>query len=151
MGGSLRAPPPSSATQYFVADAEREVRVVIEEERGDVVVVDEEQDVGLLLGQPLLHRLVAGEDGRPHRVLLLVRIEREADGGGVRGGDAADDRGHGLLRRRRRPEYAAVPPALAREGRIFRVRSALAPEWERRESNRLIPRIPGTGRARARG
>ena len=35
--------------RVLLADAEREVRVVVEEERGDVVVVDEEQHVGLLL------------------------------------------------------------------------------------------------------
>ena len=67
----------------LLADAQREVRVVVEEERGDVVVVDEEQHVGLLLGEPSLDRLVAGKDGRPHRILLLLRVEREADGGRV--------------------------------------------------------------------
>ena len=39
-GGSARGPPPSSAGAYDVADAERELRVVIEEERRDVVVED---------------------------------------------------------------------------------------------------------------
>src|SRR5262249_5948867 len=81
----------------FRAHAQREMRVVIEEERRDVIVVDEEQHVGLLLGQPAFDGLVAREDGRPHRVLLLFRVEREADGGGVRGGDAADYCRHGML------------------------------------------------------
>ena len=96
----------------LLADAEREVRVVIEEERRDVIVVDEEQHVGLLLGQPALDGLVAGEDGRPHRVLLLLRVEREADGGRVRGGDAADDGGHersGCTRARYRRPGAGMP------------------------------------------
>jgi hypothetical protein len=36
----------------LLAHAERESRVVVEEERGDVVVVDHEQHVGLALRQP---------------------------------------------------------------------------------------------------
>ena len=36
----------------FVADTERERRVVVEKERADVVVVDQHQDVGALLGEP---------------------------------------------------------------------------------------------------
>ena len=78
----------------LVADAEREVRVVIEEERGDVIVENEEQHVRLFLGQPALHGLVTLEDRRPHRVLLLVGIERETDCRSVGRGDTAYDRGH---------------------------------------------------------
>ena len=78
--------------------AEGEVRVVIEEERGDVIVRDEEQHVGLLVEQPLLHGLVALEDRGPDRILLLVGVEGEADGGGVGRCDAPDDAGHGDLR-----------------------------------------------------
>ena len=81
----------------FRADAEREVRVVIEEERRDVIVVDEEQHVGLLRREPLLHGLVAREDRRPHGVVLLAGVEREADRRRVRARDAAHYRGH-LLR-----------------------------------------------------
>jgi hypothetical protein len=64
-----------------LADAESELRVVIEEERRDVVVEDQEQDIRLLLGQPLLHRLVSLEDWCPRRIVLLVFVEREPDGG----------------------------------------------------------------------
>src|SRR5690606_14194448 len=81
-----------------LADPEREVRVVIEEERRNVVVVDEEQNVGPLRRKPLLHRLVALENGSPDRILLLARVEGEPDGGGVRGGDTADYLGQTLLR-----------------------------------------------------
>jgi hypothetical protein len=76
------------------ADPQREGRVVVEEERGHVIVVDDQQDVGLFLRQPLLHRLVSLEDGRPRRVLLLVGVQREADGRRVGGGDGADDVSH---------------------------------------------------------
>jgi hypothetical protein len=62
------------------ADPQREGRVVVEEERGHVIVVDDQQHVGLFLRQPLLHRLVSREDGRPRSVLLLVGVQREADG-----------------------------------------------------------------------
>ena len=34
------------------SDSQRERRVVIEKERGDVIVVDHHQDVGALLGEP---------------------------------------------------------------------------------------------------
>src|SRR5205823_3064210 len=47
--------------RVLLPHSEREVRVMVEEERGDVVVVDEEQDLRPLLLQPLLHRLVARE------------------------------------------------------------------------------------------
>src|SRR6185436_11265626 len=118
------------------------------EERGDVVVVDEEEYVGLFLGQPFLDRLVAGEDGRPHRVLVLLRVERETDGGGVRGGDAANNRGHELLRRTRRPEYPDGRSALAREGRNFRVPGAHWRPDGKPESNRPLARVPGAGSLR---
>src|SRR6185437_11096433 len=77
-----------------LTDPERELGVVIEEERGDVVVVDVKQDVGLFLGKPLLDRLVALEDRRPDRIVLLVRIQRKADGRRMRGCDSTDNRRH---------------------------------------------------------
>jgi hypothetical protein len=60
--------------------AESELRVVIEEERGDVVVVDEEQHIGLLFRQPTLDGRVGLEDRCPHRIALFVSIQRKADG-----------------------------------------------------------------------
>jgi hypothetical protein len=79
MGGSSRAPAPSS------------------EEGGDVVVEDHQQHVGPLLGDPRLQGREGLEDRGPHRVVPLVAVEGEADGGGVRCGNAADDLGHGWL------------------------------------------------------
>src|SRR4029079_3671320 len=57
-GRGVAATPPFVRDAVLVADAERERRVVIEEESGGVVVEAEEEDVGLLLRQPLRHRLV---------------------------------------------------------------------------------------------
>ena len=74
--------------------AQREVAVVVEE-RGHVVVVDIDQHVGPLVAKPLLDRRIAFEDRLPHRVLHLVRVLGEGDGGSVRSGDAADDGSHG--------------------------------------------------------
>jgi hypothetical protein len=78
----------------LLADAESEGGVVVEEERGDVVVVDEQQHVGTALPDPVLHRPEVFEDRCPGRVVLLVLVDGEADGGGVGGSDAADDLGH---------------------------------------------------------
>ena len=77
-----------------VADAEREGRVMIEEERGDVVVIDDEQNVGLLVGEPFLHWLEVVEDRLPDRIVFFVAVIGEADGRGMRGRDGADDGGH---------------------------------------------------------
>src|SRR5690606_37415036 len=77
----------------FLAHTQREVAVVVEE-RGHVIVVDIDQDVGLLVAEPLLDRLVAFENRLPDRVVELVRILGEGDGGSVRRGDAADDGCH---------------------------------------------------------
>ena len=51
-GGIWRGPRPSSAIAVLVAHAEREGRVVVEEEAGGVVVEAEEEHVGLLLREP---------------------------------------------------------------------------------------------------
>src|SRR5678816_4946142 len=79
------------------ADSKREVGVVVEEERRDVVVEDHEQHVRLLLGEPSLYWLISLEDRRPGRVVLFMRIQREPDGGRMRAGDGSDDCGHCLL------------------------------------------------------
>ena len=68
---------------------------MIEEERRDVIVVDEQQDVGPLVGEPALNGLVGGEDRRPDWVARLVVVERESDRGRVGRGNGADDVGHG--------------------------------------------------------
>ncbi len=82
-GRKIARPATFIGDPVLFANAQREMRIMVEEKRGDVVVVDEEQHVGTLLGEPLLDRFVTGEDGRPHRILLLLRVEREADGGRV--------------------------------------------------------------------
>ena len=48
-----------------VPDAQSKMGIVVEEERSDVVVVDEEQDIRFLVRQPLPHGLVRLEDRRP--------------------------------------------------------------------------------------
>jgi hypothetical protein len=83
--------------RVFVADPQREGRIVVEEERAGVVVEAEEEDVGLLLGEPCRHRPIGLEQRRPGRVLLPGLVERHADGGYVGAADAADDAGHALL------------------------------------------------------
>src|SRR5690606_35241732 len=80
-----------------IPDAEREMRIVIEKERRDVVVVNEEEHVGALLPEPLLNGTVALEDGLPDRVRLLVRVQRKTDGRCVRRRDAAEDLRHDAL------------------------------------------------------
>src|SRR3954465_2675137 len=81
----------------LLAHAEREGRVLVEEERGGVVVEAEEEDIGLLLRQPLRHRLVALEERLPVRIALLALVERHRDRGHVGGADAANDASHGGL------------------------------------------------------
>src|SRR5438876_1132850 len=74
--------------------AQHERRIVVEEERGDVIVVDPQQDLWTLLGEPRRQRREVLEDRRPYRVVALVAVVREANGRRVRGGDAADDACH---------------------------------------------------------
>jgi hypothetical protein len=62
-----------------VAEAEREVRIVVEEERGNVIVVDEEQHIGFFLGEPRAHGREAFEDRLPRRVVGFLRVDRERD------------------------------------------------------------------------
>ena len=75
-------------------NSESEMGMKIEKERRDVIVVDEEQDVGILLGQPGADGFVTGEDRGPNGVVLFVRIEREADSRRMGRGDRANDGGH---------------------------------------------------------
>jgi len=78
-GRELARPAALIGDPVALPDTQREVRVVVEEKRGDVVVENEEQHIRPLLRQPALHRLVAGEDRCPHRILLFVGVECEAD------------------------------------------------------------------------
>src|SRR5262249_3499914 len=70
------------------------MRVVIEEERRDVIVEDHEQNIGLLLGEPRANGLVGRKDGGPHWIVLFLFIERETDSGGVGAGNSSYDSCH---------------------------------------------------------
>jgi hypothetical protein len=78
----------------LVGDAEREGRIVVEEEGAGVVVVEEHQHVRLLLRQPRLDRLITLEQRDPVRIVLLAAVVGAGDGGNVGSADAADDVGH---------------------------------------------------------
>src|SRR5437016_1839366 len=73
-----------------LAHAERELRIMIEEERCDMVVEDQKQDVGLLFREPLLNRLVPFKYGSPYRIVLFVCVVRETDCGRMRTCDSAN-------------------------------------------------------------
>lgn len=77
-----------------VINAERECRVVVEEERGDVIVVDHEQHIDLLTFHPVAHLGKALEDRRPGGVVLLVVVPGESDGRRMRRADAPHDLCH---------------------------------------------------------
>ena len=64
-----------------VVDAQRERRVVVEEERRDVVVVDREQHVHVLLAHPAADGVEAVKDGLPRRVLVLAGVLGKANRG----------------------------------------------------------------------
>src|SRR5204862_5423920 len=68
-------------------DAGREVGVVIEKERSNVIVIDDEKNVRLLLGEPLPDRLIRFEDRTPDRVIFVVPVVSEPDGRRMRTGD----------------------------------------------------------------
>jgi DNA-binding transcriptional LysR family regulator len=68
-----------------------ECRVMVEEERRGVIVVDYQQHIRALLLEPYRQRCEVLKDRHPRRVVALFAIEREADSRRVRGGDATDD------------------------------------------------------------
>ena len=63
--------------------ADRECRVEVEEKAVGVVVVEEHEHVGLLLGEPARDRLVALEQGRPSGLVLPTLVVGHADRGYV--------------------------------------------------------------------
>ena len=87
--GTGRGPQPSSAGVNSGRGADRERRDHVEAERGGVIVVDEKDDVGLVILQPLLGIFVAREDRLPVWLGRLAEVERRADRGHMRGVDAA--------------------------------------------------------------
>lgn len=75
-----RAPPAAFIGDFvFVVDTKREGRIMIEEKRGDVVVIGDENNVRLFLGHPIVDRLVGVEDRLPDGVGCLFAVVREAD------------------------------------------------------------------------
>ena len=82
---------------------------MIEEERRDVIVVDEEQDVRLLLLEPGLNRPIGLENGCPDGVVLLLPVEGEADRRRVRACNRADDPGQTGLLQVASPQRATHP------------------------------------------
>ena len=81
----------------FERGADGEGRHLVEEEVEAVVVVEDDRDVGLLLGEPFVDRRIALEERLPVRVLELLLGDGVADGGNVRGGQASDDARHGVI------------------------------------------------------
>ncbi|MNT91216.1 hypothetical protein D3C72_2322780 [compost metagenome] len=67
---------------------------MVKEERCDVVVEDVEKHVRLVMREPGLDRLEAGEDRRPGRLALLVMIHCKANGRSMGNGETADDACH---------------------------------------------------------
>ena len=59
-----------------------------------MIVVDEEDHVGLVRLLPLLGEVVAGEHRLPVVLLRLAEVEGGADGGDVRGVERGGDAGH---------------------------------------------------------
>src|SRR5450830_564978 len=126
-----------------LAHAQSEGRIVVKEERGDMVVVDHKQHIRLAIGNPLLHRFEGLEDRGPHRVVLLVAVKGKADGGGVRGGDGADDLCHGVLSENG-PGAARPPGALMHSATIHAPKYSPRPDpgflyWAPRRIDRHQP------------
>ena len=92
--------------------AEPKRRDDFEVERVDVVVVDDDRNVGRRLGHPLLRGLVALEHGNPVRFRGAAVVHRGADRGRVRRADAGDDLGHhSFLSDFDRQPFSERPPA----------------------------------------
>jgi hypothetical protein len=62
-----------------IREAQREVRIVVEEKRSDVIVVDVEQHVRLLLLEPRTHRGEALEYRSPDGIVGRLRVDRVSD------------------------------------------------------------------------
>ena len=80
--------------RIVIVYAQREGRVVIKKEGGDMVVVNGKQHVHLLLIDPSADHIEAIEDWFPSGVLVFASVFGKADGGGVRSPDAAYDARH---------------------------------------------------------
>ena len=69
-------------------------RGIMREEGGHVIIVDVQDHIGLFACKPLLHGLETLEDRRPDRVVLLVRILGERNGGRVGDSEPAENLCH---------------------------------------------------------
>src|SRR5450755_2192152 len=82
-----------------------------------MIVVDKQQDIRAFVGKPGGQRREVLEDGRPHRIVALVTVVREANGRRVRRGEAADDACHDLLLRTVTSLVAVCADSLVPSGR----------------------------------
>ena len=73
-----------------LSDAESKRGIVVEEERRDVIVENEKQYIRFLFGEPIAHRLITLENGRPDRIVLFLPVKREPNGGRVRACNSPD-------------------------------------------------------------
>src|SRR5690242_19710920 len=74
-----------------IRDGDRECRDEVEEERGEVIVREENDDVGLLAFEPRAHRLVALEQRFPVGRFFVATIHRRAYRWRMRRAEAGDD------------------------------------------------------------
>ena len=118
-------------------EAQREVRIVVEEKRSDVIVVDVEQHVRLLLLEPRAHGGKALEDRRPDRIVGRLRVDRVSDRRRVGRGESADYRGQ--IVSSGETLGCIIPSAIGRRVRGRRARARCAAAWPR-------PRRPAAAR-----
>src|SRR5690606_6581429 len=91
--------------------AQRESRHDVEHHRRSVVVVAEDDDVGLFALLEALHPFVTVENRLPVFLLRAPLVERGADGGNVAGGNAGGNAGHQLPSLIERFPSIGRPPA----------------------------------------
>src|SRR5687768_16654981 len=77
-----------------LADAKSEMRIVVKEKGSNVVVIDQKQNIRFLFFEPAAHRRIPFKNRGPVGIGLFIRVQGEPDGGGVRTGNCAYDRGH---------------------------------------------------------
>ena len=80
-GRHLARPTAFVGGNIHLVDAQHKGRIVVKEEGGDMVVVDQEQHINFLLLDPAAHRVEALEDRLPGRVVLFALVFGVAYGG----------------------------------------------------------------------
>jgi hypothetical protein len=96
-GSSDGMPQPSSEFRYCGRGTHSKGGHLVQEEVQPVVVVEDDDDIGLLLAQPLANRREAVKERFPVRVLLQALVDGAANGGDVGGADAAYELCHGVV------------------------------------------------------